>query len=85
MKRLQQPTMGIPTDGYENTDWTSPIYKTTMMHQHNLSVSGGTDKTKYFISGGFLRHNGIIKDHKNQRGNFHSISQQKSIETSMFS
>lgn len=43
-----------------------------MMHQHNLSVSGGTDKTKYFISGGFLRHNGIIKDHKNQRGNFRS-------------
>ncbi len=35
---------GDPTDGYENTDWTSPIYKTTMMHQHNLSVSGGTDK-----------------------------------------
>ena len=63
---------GDPTDGYENTDWTSPIYKTTMMHQHNLSVSGGTDKTKYFISGGFLRHNGIIKDHKNQRGNFRS-------------
>lgn len=28
---------GDPTDGYENTDWTSPIYKTTMMHQHNLS------------------------------------------------
>lgn len=63
---------GDPTDGFENADWTSPIYKTTAMHQHNLSVSGGTEKTKYFISGGFMRQNGIIKDHKNQRGNFRS-------------
>lgn len=56
-----------------------------MMHQHNLSVSGGTDKTKYFISGGFLRHNGIIKDHKINVVTSGPISQQKSIETSMFS
>lgn len=63
---------GDPTDGFENTDWTSPIYKTTVMHQHNLSVSGGTEKTKYFISGGFLQQNGLIKNHKNQRGNFRS-------------
>lgn len=63
---------GDPTDGFENTDWTAPIYNTTVMHQHNLSISGGTNKTKYYISGGFLNQDGIIKDHKNQRGNFRS-------------
>ena len=63
---------GDPTDGFENTDWTSDLYNTTLLHQHNLSIEGGTDKTKYFISGGFLKQNGIIKDHKNQRGNFRS-------------
>ncbi len=77
---------GDPTDGFENTDWTSDLYKTTLMHQHSLSINGGTNKTKYFISGGFLKQNGIIKDHKNQRGNFRSnidVQATKDIKVSL--
>ena len=61
-----------PTDGYENTDWTEALYKTTLQHQHNLSISGGTQKTKYFLSGGFMKQNGFIEGHNLQRGNFRS-------------
>lgn len=46
---------GDPTDGYENTNWQDALYKTTLQHNHNLSVSGGTQKTKYFLSGGFMK------------------------------
>lgn len=63
---------GDPTDGLENTDWQEPLYRTTLMHQHSLSISGGSDKTKYFISGGFINQNGFIEGHKNQRGHFRS-------------
>ena len=63
---------GDPTDGYENTDWTEALYKTTLQHQHNLSISGGTQKTKYFLSGGFMKQNGFIEGHNLQRGNFRS-------------
>ena len=63
---------GDPSDGLENTNWQSPLYRTTLMHQHNISVSGGTDKVNYFVSGGFLNQNGILAGHENQRANFRS-------------
>lgn len=63
---------GDPSDGLENTDWMEDIYKTTFMHQHSLSVNGGNERTKYFVSGGFLSQDGIIKGHNNQRGNLRS-------------
>lgn len=71
-EEIAMTTNGDPTDGYENTNWQAPLYRTTLMHQHNLSISGGTDKTKYYISGGFFKQNGFIEDHKMQRGNFRS-------------
>ena len=49
-------------------------------HNHNLSVSGGTQKTKYFLSGGFMKQNGFIKGHNLQRGNFRSNIDTNPIE-----
>lgn len=63
---------GDPTDGFENTDWTAPMYKTTTMHQHALSVSGGSQNARYFISGGYQNQNGIAKGLKNDKTNFRS-------------
>lgn len=57
-------------DGLENTDWTATIYDPTMMHQHSVAVSGGADRINYYVSGGFMRQNGIIKGMKNERSNF---------------
>ncbi|HVI45311.1 MAG TPA: TonB-dependent receptor [Chitinophaga sp.] len=31
------------------------------MDQHNLSVSGGNDKTKYYVSGNYLNQDGVIR------------------------
>lgn len=65
-------TNGDLSDGIENTDWTSPMFKTTIMHQHNLSVSGGNNKVKYFISGGYQDQDGLIKGLNNKRTNVRS-------------
>lgn len=63
---------GDPSDGFENTDWTAPLYRTTTMHYHSLSISGGNSKAKYFISGSFQDQNGIIKNLENKKTNFRS-------------
>jgi TonB-linked SusC/RagA family outer membrane protein len=48
---------GIKTG--RNTDWQSLIYKTGIITDHQLSVSGGTDQTQYAISGGYFNQTGI--------------------------
>lgn len=65
-------TNGDLTDGIENTDWTEPLFRTTLMHQHNLSVSGGNNKVKYFISGGYQDQKGFLQGHDNARTNVRS-------------
>lgn len=47
---------------YENIDMIDEIVsKRNPVHQHNLSVSGGNENTKYFISGGYYSRAGIMK------------------------
>ncbi len=47
---------------YGNTDWWHTMFNDQHpTQQHNISISGGTKKVKYFLSGGFNRQTGIIK------------------------
>ena len=40
---------------YPNTDWRGEVLKEWGFQQrHNLNLSGGTEKVKYFVSGGYL-------------------------------
>lgn len=55
-----------PSDGrYEyfgNTNWYDIFYKDyTTGHQHNLSITGGSDKASYYVSGRFFHQDGIYK------------------------
>ena len=44
-----------------NTDWFDKMYKKAVpSHEHNLSVSGGSDKITYLVSGSFMKQNGFI-------------------------
>ena len=43
-----------------NTNWQNLIYRTAPMQNYQLSVAGGTDKSKYYISGGYLDQEGIL-------------------------
>jgi TonB-dependent starch-binding outer membrane protein SusC len=42
------------------TDWQDVIYRTAPMHNHELSIGGGTDNLKYLVSGGYLDQEGIL-------------------------
>jgi TonB-linked SusC/RagA family outer membrane protein len=60
----------------EGTDWQDELFTTAMMHSHNLSVTGGTDKHTYAMGAGLLDQEGIAIGsgfkRLNLRGNFDS-------------
>ena len=43
-----------------NTDWYDVIFRTAFSHNHNISLSGGNDRTNYYLSLNFQRTEGII-------------------------
>ncbi len=43
----------------DGTDWQDELFKKAFMTSHNLSVSGGNEKTTYAFSGGYLKQDGI--------------------------
>ena len=45
-----------------DTDWFREVTRMGYQHQHNVSVTGGNDNTKYLVSGNFFHQDGIIKN-----------------------
>ncbi|MCF0194458.1 MAG: TonB-dependent receptor [Bacteroidaceae bacterium] len=45
-----------------NQDWQRAIYRNAFSHQYNLSVSGGSDKTTYYVSAGYKDIEGTTKN-----------------------
>jgi TonB-linked SusC/RagA family outer membrane protein len=41
------------------TDWQSELFKNSAMQKHQLSLSGGSDKTTYYVSGEYLNQDGV--------------------------
>src|SRR5699024_6390879 len=50
------------------TDWQNKLFQTAPTQNHNLSVSGGNDKTTYYVSGNFYAQEGIVVGSKFRRG-----------------
>lgn len=49
------------SSGSANVDWYDAMYKdSNFSNEHNLSVSGGTSKINYYLSGNFLNQPGMI-------------------------
>ena len=43
-----------------NTDWIGSIFRVAPEQDHELSVSGGNEKTQYSISGNYFKQDGIV-------------------------
>lgn len=73
-ERLGQPKLYTDKDialyangsdplGHPNTNWYDAVVaKTAPMYQHDLSISGGTENVKYFISGQYLKQDYLFKE-----------------------
>jgi TonB-dependent starch-binding outer membrane protein SusC len=49
------------------TNWSDKVFGTGQTQSYQLSASGGSDKMKYFVSGGYLSEQGIVKPAKFDR------------------
>jgi TonB-linked SusC/RagA family outer membrane protein len=43
-----------------NTDWQDLVFRSAPINQIDLSASGGTDKTRFYVSGQYSDQNGIL-------------------------
>ena len=46
--------------GKVNTNWQDEAFQNAPISQYDINVSGGTDKTKIFLSGQYLDQTGIM-------------------------
>jgi TonB-linked SusC/RagA family outer membrane protein len=69
---LQKYQDGSSPDTHPDTDWQSLLRKTAPIQQHNLSVTGGTDKIKFATSVSSLSQDGIAPSNNFTRYNFRS-------------
>jgi TonB-linked SusC/RagA family outer membrane protein len=71
---LTQDVIAAPlattTTNVNRYDYQDYIFRNAMGTDNNLSISGGNDKTKYYVSGSYFYNQGIIKNTDFQRYSF---------------
>lgn len=70
-------------------DWMDDVTQTGILQDHNLSVSGGSEDTKYYLSGEFLDQKGVVKGFQYKRVNLRSnldvnVTNYLTVGTSLF-
>ena len=58
--------------GYD-TDWQKEVLRTAVSHNHNVSINGGSKKTKYMASINYMNRQGVVKGTHMNRLNVRSL------------
>lgn len=76
---LNQPLYVGTTQTYAqtDTDWQKEMFRQASIQQHHISLSGGSDKSTFYASGGFFDQKGIMLGTGYKRGNFRINSEHK--------
>lgn len=51
----------------QGTDWMDEVTRTGYMQQHNLSINGGGERTKYMASFNYMNQEGVVKNNGTSR------------------
>ena len=46
--------------GLTNTDWQDAIFRSAAIQNHTLSISGGKDNVKFYVSGNYMNQRGVV-------------------------
>ena len=60
----------LPEGLKDMTDWKDEVFRTGNVQDYQVSITNGTEKMRYFISGGYTGENGVIKKSSYKRYNF---------------
>jgi len=52
---------------YPNTDWFKVLFKNRVIHEHNVSIQGGTAQSSSYLSFNYLDHDGMIANTGSKR------------------
>ena len=63
-----------------NTDWQKEVLRTGISHNHNVSITGGSAKTKYMASVNYMNRQGVIDGTKMNRVNIRSLLSSKILK-----
>ncbi|RFZ92333.1 SusC/RagA family TonB-linked outer membrane protein [Mucilaginibacter conchicola] len=53
-----------------NTNWQDVIFRDAYAQNYQLSLNGGSDNTQYYISGGWIKEDGVVRNNSVNRYNF---------------
>lgn len=67
----------LPNDEGANTDWQKEVQRLGVSNNHNVSVSGGNEKSNYNVSLNYLNREGVIKGSDMNRFNARALAQSK--------
>lgn len=62
-----QKHINNPYYGISDVDWMELVTRNALSYKANVSVSGGNDKTKYYISGNYTNQEGVFMDNSLQK------------------
>lgn len=54
-------------DALPNTDWQDLIFQTAALHNHQVSATGASDRTQYYVGIGYYNQEGIIDKSRYER------------------
>lgn len=62
--------VNIPDGLTDQTDWAKETFRTGAVQNYQVQLTNGTDKLRYFLSGGYTKENGILHETDFERYNF---------------
>lgn len=55
--------LGVPNYvAFPNTDWQDEIFQHGLVNDHNVSMSGGSDKIRFLLSAGYMNNPGLVEN-----------------------
>ena len=75
---------GDPSDGWDNVNYIKRVFGTGVTAKHNVTVQGGTDAHRYFVSAGYLDQKGNISGYNYRRYNVRASIESRIAEHLVF-
>jgi len=64
-------------DTLANYDWQDIMFRTAVMENYDLSISGGNENSQFLVSGNIMRQDGILENSGYKKYNFRIVSDHK--------
>jgi TonB-linked SusC/RagA family outer membrane protein len=84
---LGRSLLAADPGSYPTTNWQNEVFRTAPISNYNVSINGGSDKTRFNITSGYFNQEGILKGSSYDRFNLrlnldHNITDKFKVGTS---